>query len=97
VFAYVLFVSFQAVLIHANVGWRFGPLRWVLATPQYHHWHHAVAPVDVNFAVHLPVIDAIFGTLHLPGDRWPGAYGLAGGPVPDGYLAQLVFPFRARS
>jgi len=97
VFAYVLFVSFQAVLIHANVGWRFGPLRWVLATPQYHHWHHAVEPVDVNFAVHLPVIDAIFGTLHLPGDRWPAAYGLAGRPVPDGYWAQLLFPFRHRS
>ena len=50
VFAYVLFVSFQAVLIHANVRWRFGPVRWILATPQYHHWHHAVEPVDVNFA-----------------------------------------------
>jgi sterol desaturase/sphingolipid hydroxylase (fatty acid hydroxylase superfamily) len=24
-YAYLLFVSFQAVLIHANVGWRFGP------------------------------------------------------------------------
>jgi lathosterol oxidase len=94
VFAYVLFVSFQAVLIHANVRWRFGPLRWVLATPQYHHWHHAVEPVDVNFAVHLPVIDAVFGTLHLPADRWPPAYGLAGAPVPDGYWAQLVLPFR---
>ena len=61
----MLFVSFQAVLIHANVSWRFGPVRWLLATPQYHHWHHAVEPVDVNFAVHLPVIDAVFGTLYL--------------------------------
>jgi len=97
VFAYVLFVSFQAVLIHANVRWRFGPLRWVLATPQYHHWHHAVEPVDVNFAVHLPVIDALFGTLYLPADRWPSAYGVSGNPVPDGYWAQLVFPFRSRA
>jgi lathosterol oxidase len=94
VFAYVLFVSFQAVLIHANVSWRFGPVRWLLATPQYHHWHHAVEPVDVNFAVHLPVIDAVFGTLYLPDDRWPAAYGLAGPPVPDGYWVQMVFPFR---
>jgi sterol desaturase/sphingolipid hydroxylase (fatty acid hydroxylase superfamily) len=95
VFAYVLFVSFQAVLIHANVSWRFGPLRWLLATPQYHHWHHAVDPVDVNFAVHLPVIDAVFGTFHLPADRWPPAYGVAGQPVPTGYWAQLAYPFRA--
>jgi sterol desaturase/sphingolipid hydroxylase (fatty acid hydroxylase superfamily) len=94
VFAYVLFVSFQAVLIHANVSWRFGPLRWVLATPQYHHWHHAVDPVDVNFAVHLPVIDRLFGTQYLPRDRWPVEYGLTGAPVPAGYLAQLAYPFR---
>jgi lathosterol oxidase len=95
VFAYVLFVSFQAVLIHANVSWRFGPLRFVLATPQYHHWHHAVEPVDVNFAVHLPVIDRIFGTQYLPRDRWPSTYGLAGAPVPGGYWRQLAHPFRA--
>jgi len=94
VFVYVLFVSFQAVLIHANVSWRFGPLRFILATPQYHHWHHAVEPVDVNFAVHLPVIDRIFGTQYLPRDRWPSAYGLAGPPVPSGYWSQLAYPFR---
>jgi sterol desaturase/sphingolipid hydroxylase (fatty acid hydroxylase superfamily) len=97
VFAYVLFVSFQAVLIHANVSWRFGPVRWLLATPQYHHWHHAADRVDVNFAVHLPVIDALFGTLYLPADRWPSAYGVSGNPVPDGYWTQLVFPFRSRA
>jgi lathosterol oxidase len=82
VYAYVLFVSFQAVL------------SWVLATPQYHHWHHAVEPADVNFAVHLPVIDRLLGTQYLPDDRWPSAYGLAGSPVPRGYLAQLAHPFR---
>jgi lathosterol oxidase len=96
VFAYVLFVSFHAVLIHANVRWRFGPLGLVLATPRFHHWHHAVAPVDVNFAVHLPVIDRLFGTHYLPGDRWPAEYGLAGAPVPPGYLAQLAYPFGRR-
>jgi len=96
VFAYVLFVSFQAVLIPPNVGWPFAPVRWLLATPQDHHWHHAVEPVDVNFAVHLPVIDAVFGTLYLPRDGWPGAYGLAGRPVPEGYWTQLAYPVRAR-
>jgi lathosterol oxidase len=94
VFAYVLFVSFQAVLIHANVNWRFGPLRWILATPQYHHWHHAVEPTDVNFAVHLPVIDRLFGTQYLPDDRWPAEYGIAGPPLPRDYLGQLAYPFR---
>jgi sterol desaturase/sphingolipid hydroxylase (fatty acid hydroxylase superfamily) len=43
----------------------------------------------------LPLIDAVFGTLYLPRDGWPGAYGLAGRPVPEGYWTQLAYPFRA--
>ena len=97
-YAYLVFVSFQAVLIHANVRWRFGPLAQVFATPRFHHWHHsdAAAAVDKNFAVHLPVIDRLFGTHYLPGRDWPATYGIAGDPVPAGYLAQLAFPFRPR-
>jgi sterol desaturase/sphingolipid hydroxylase (fatty acid hydroxylase superfamily) len=50
--------------------------------------------VDKNFAVHLPALDRLFGTLHLPGDAWPAAYGIAGDPVPEGWLRQLVHPMR---
>jgi len=50
--------------------------------------------VDKNFAVHLPVIDLVFGTFHLPGDRWPARYGLEDDPVPESYVRQLVYPFR---
>ena len=35
-------------------------------------------------------IDRLFGTRYLPHGRWPAAYGLAGEPVPDGWLRQLV-------
>jgi lathosterol oxidase len=99
--AYVAFVSIQATFIHANVRFNFGALRWVLATPQFHHWHHGAEreAIDKNFAVHLPVLDRLFGTCYLPGDRWPAAYGLADsrpGPVPPGYLRQLIDPFRKR-
>jgi sterol desaturase/sphingolipid hydroxylase (fatty acid hydroxylase superfamily) len=93
-FAYVVFVSVQATFIHANVRWKFGPLRWVLTTPQFHHWHHGAEAIDKNFAVHLPLLDWLFGTFHLPKDQWPKAYGLANGrPVPSGYLRQFVHPF----
>jgi len=94
--AYVAFVSIQATFIHANVRFNFGRLRWVMATPQFHHWHHGAEPeaVDKNFAVHLPLLDRMFGTCHLPGDRWPASYGLAAGKaVPPGYVRQLVDPF----
>jgi sterol desaturase/sphingolipid hydroxylase (fatty acid hydroxylase superfamily) len=95
-YAYLVFVSFHAVFIHANVRWRLRALEWLVVTPRFHHWHHATeaAAVDKNFAVHLPWLDRLFGTAYLPRDRWPDAYGLGGAPVPDGWLRQLVLPFR---
>ncbi len=96
-YADLVFVSFHAVFIHAVVRVRFGWIDRVIATPRGHHWHHAPSPVDKNFAVHLPVLDRIFGTKHMPGDAWPAAYGIDGDPVPEGYLRQLAHPFRPRS
>jgi lathosterol oxidase len=98
VYAYLVFVSFHAVFIHANVRFRFRPIEWLVVTPRFHHWHHAAAleAVDRNFAVHLPIIDRLFGTCYFPAGQWPAAYGLAGTPVPDGWLRQLVWPLRAR-
>jgi lathosterol oxidase len=95
-YAYLVFVSFQTILIHANVRLRLGPLGRLLAMPEFHHWHHSAEPeaVDKNFAVHLPVIDWLFGTYYCPKDRWPAAYGIAGDPVPEGYLPQFTLPFR---
>jgi lathosterol oxidase len=97
-YAYLAFVSFHAVLIHANVRFRFGALDELLVTPRFHHWHHSAAPEarDRNFAVHLPWLDRLFGTRHLPPGAWPDDYGIAGRPVPEGYLTQLVDPFRRR-
>ena len=97
-YAYLVVVSFHAVFLHANVRFRFGVLDWIVATPRGHHWHHALAPIDKNFAVHLPALDALFRTLHLPGDTWPAAYGVADDDVPAAWGGQLVHPFRrARS
>ena len=96
-YAYVAVVSIQATFIHANVRFRFGWLRWLVATPQFHHWHHGAETeaVNRNFAVHLPVLDWLFGTFHLPKDRWPAQYGLTNGPrVPDGYVRQFLHPWR---
>lgn len=90
--AYLTWASFQAVFIHSNLRFRFGPVRYLLATPQFHHWHHSATLYDKNFAVHLPVIDRLFGTYHLPGEEWPERYGIEGAPVPDGYVRQLVYP-----
>jgi lathosterol oxidase len=93
-YAYLVLVSFHAVFVHANVRFRFGWLDHVIATPRVHHWHHALVPIDRNFAVQLPVLDRLFGTQHLPGDAWPAGYGVGGPSVPEGWWAQLVGPFR---
>ncbi|MBX3441989.1 MAG: sterol desaturase family protein [Planctomyces sp.] len=93
---YVVIVAVQATFIHANVRWTFRPLRKLIATPAFHHWHHSAdrAAVDKNFAVHTPVWDRLFGTYFLP-DAWPAAYGLAGGRrMPEGWLRQFLHPFR---
>jgi lathosterol oxidase len=97
-FTYLVVVSAQATFIHANVRFDFGPLKWLIATPQFHHWHHAaeVEAIDKNFAVHLPLIDALFGTMYLP-RRWPHGYGLAQGqPIPDGFVRQFIWPWKKR-
>jgi len=95
IFAYVVFVTFHALFIHANVGFNFGWLDWVIATPRFHHWHHAIEAeaVDKNFGVHLPVIDKLFGSLFLPRKAWPAGYGIGGHPVPEHYLKQVAYPF----
>ena len=95
---YVFLVAAQATFIHANVRWEFRPLRRLVATPAFHHWHHAAEreAVDKNFAVHTPIWDILFGTYYLP-ERWPTEYGLCGRrDVPARWLTQLVYPFRSR-
>jgi len=94
--AYLVFVSFQAVFLHANLRLGSGPIRWVLATPEFHHWHHAIEreAIDKNFAVHFPVLDLLFGTFYLP-DKWPSGYGIHD-QVPRGWLRQFFYPFLPR-
>jgi sterol desaturase/sphingolipid hydroxylase (fatty acid hydroxylase superfamily) len=92
---FLVFTTFQALFIHANVRLRFGPLRWLVGTPELHHWHHAndVAGYNSNFAGEFPWIDWLFGTLHLPRDQMPARYGIDDAS-PEGYLRQLAWPFR---
>jgi sterol desaturase/sphingolipid hydroxylase (fatty acid hydroxylase superfamily) len=95
--AFLILITVQAIFIHANVRMNFGPVRWLIATPQFHHWHHAREPqaYNTNYAGEFPALDALFGTLYLPANCWPAHYGV-NETEPDGYLRQLAWPFRAR-
>jgi sterol desaturase/sphingolipid hydroxylase (fatty acid hydroxylase superfamily) len=98
--AYVILVGLQAVLAHANLGLNFGWLEYVLVLPRYHHWHHAREReyVDVNYAIHLPLVDMLMGTFKLPPrTEWPAEYGvLKLETVPEGIVAQHLMPFRPK-
>lgn len=92
---YILFIAIHAVLIHDNTRINFGFLKYIITTPQYHHWHHCEEPEHYgnNFAVVFPFIDKIFGTYHLPGKEWPKGTGLIDATFPKGFVKQLFFPF----
>jgi sterol desaturase/sphingolipid hydroxylase (fatty acid hydroxylase superfamily) len=93
---YIFYVYVHSTFIHANVGWNFSWLGQWIVTPRFHHWHHGIEPeaVDVNFSIHFPGLDRLFGTYHLPKDRWPEGYGIPEHPVPKGYWDQFLYPFR---
>jgi sterol desaturase/sphingolipid hydroxylase (fatty acid hydroxylase superfamily) len=92
--AYVLFAAAQAVFVHANVRVKFGPLKYLFTTPQFHHWHHSSdkPAIDTNYAVHLPLFDKLFGTFHMPDEHWPIEYGTTK-RLPRDFAGQLAYPF----
>lgn len=94
--AYVILVGVQAVAIHANVNINLGCLRYIIATPQFHHWHHSKEReyIDANFAVHLPIIDIVFGTFKCPRGKWPDAYGVVSNEPPATFWQQVWHPFK---
>jgi sterol desaturase/sphingolipid hydroxylase (fatty acid hydroxylase superfamily) len=98
---YIVFAGFQAGLIHSNIGWDLGPLKYVFCSPRYHHWHHSSddEAIDKNYVAHLPAIDWLFGTFYLPRNKhvWPRRYGTIGVPLPKGIVRQFFYPLRAQA
>lgn len=95
VIGFMMIYLVQSFYVHSNLKGSWGPLRLALATPEFHHWHHAdqKEAYDKNFAGQLPIWDLIFGTLQLPKDKsWPRKYGL-NYAIPQGYFRQLAYPF----
>ena len=86
----------QSLLSHANLNWTFGPLRWLVAIPVFHRWHHTKTDVaqNKNFAATFPFFDLLFGTYYMPEGVQPADYGVDE-PVPEDLGGQLLYPFQA--
>jgi len=96
---YILLVYIYATFVHANVRFNVEWLKPLIVTPRFHHWHHGIEKeaIDVNFAIHFPLFDRLFGTYYMPKDQWSSGYGIGGHPVPNGYLKQFAYPFKRKS
>jgi len=95
IFAAIYF--WHSILVHANVRLNFGPLRWLIASPEFHHWHHANQreAYNTNYAGQLSILDKLFGTMYMPEGQVPEKYGVDD-PVPNTYLLHLIYPFKRR-
>jgi sterol desaturase/sphingolipid hydroxylase (fatty acid hydroxylase superfamily) len=94
---FTLLYFWHSFLLHANLKLGLGPLNRVIATPRFHHWHHADDPLarDKNFAGQLSFLDHLFGTYFFPADRVATSFGVDD-PVPGTYLRNLVYPLNPR-
>jgi len=91
VFSMIYF--WHTLLVHSNVRVSFGPLKWLIASPQFHRWHHANQreAYDKNFAGQLPFLDMMFGTYNVTGNKVPEKYGVDD-PIPSTYFGQTGYP-----
>lgn len=96
---YAAVYRWHAIWLHSNVRLRSLPgLAWLIATPAFHHWHHAdeAHAFDRNFGGQLAIWDRLFGTAFLSsGNSAPSRYGVSD-PPRESFLAHLIAPF-ARS
>src|SRR5262249_30146883 len=73
--ALVPFNIIYSAMVHANLNWTFGPLRFLFASPVFHRWHHTNEACDKNFAATFPLIDVVFGTFYMPAGKAPENFG----------------------
>lgn len=89
--------GFYALLLHTNLDWRYGPLRYLIASPVFHRHHHSrlAGTPGKNFAGIFPLWDLIFGTFEMP-EKAPHDFGVDD-RMPATMWGQLTAPFRGGS
>lgn len=89
----VLIRGWYSKFIHCQIGWTYGPFRKVLASPNYHRWHHSIEAeaYGSNLADIFPIWDIAFGTHYDPGVCRTK---LGVHDAPQGFIAAQIYPFK---
>jgi sterol desaturase/sphingolipid hydroxylase (fatty acid hydroxylase superfamily) len=85
-------LKLATVFVHSNVRVPLRPLRFLVATPRFHHRHHQRGGPIANFASFLPLIDLLCGSYS---DAASHRFGVDR-RLPDSFLGLLLAPLRRR-
>ncbi|MEM1001444.1 MAG: sterol desaturase family protein [Bacteroidota bacterium] len=100
----VAIVYFFAIAIghlnHANLGWDYGPFKYIFNNPKMHIWHHAKELPDnvrfgVNFGLTLSLWDYLFKTDYIPHSGRDIELGFEKDEeFPQDFVSQELYPFK---
>ena len=98
----VFIVHFITIAIghlnHANLGWDYGVLKYVINNPKMHIWHHSKEMPNkygVNFGITLSLWDYLFKTNYIPSDGKNIELGFNNDQLfPEKFLEQEIYPFK---
>ena len=98
IYAYLILVYFYSTYVHSNLKFNIECVKSFIVTPRFHHWHHGIEreAIDVNFAIHFPIFDRLFGTYYMPKNVWPSGYGVRGTKIKSGIINQFFHPFKKK-
>lgn len=98
----VFIVHFISIAIghlnHANLGWDYGVLKYVVNNPKMHIWHHSKKMPNkygVNFGITLSLWDYLFKTNYIPRDGKDIELGFENDQnFPDNFFKQEIHPLK---
>lgn len=101
----VFIVHFIAITIghlnHANIGWDYGPLKYIFNNPKMHIWHHSKEmprKYGANFGISLSIWDYLFGSNYIPKDGKDIELGFEDDEkFPDSFIEQELYPLKLKN
>lgn len=98
----IILVHFIAIAIghlnHANLGWDYGFLKYIVNNPKMHIWHHSKKipnKYGVNFGISLSLWDYVFKTNYMPNDGRDIEIGFEDdNHFPTNFMGQEIYPLK---